>query len=168
MRLLRLLNSAAFPLRRRVHTVHDALVMLGVRTVRQWAMLIVLAGLPRTRDELLPHALVRARLLERLADLRGDPTPAGAFVVGLFSLVDAMLGVPMDEALGDLPLAEEHLDALLRREGPNGRALAAVDAHERGDEWAPADAGVPADRFGAAYAEALAWAFDAAPGLKAA
>src|SRR5690606_30929944 len=77
MRLLRLLNSAAFPLRRRVHTVHDALVMLGVRTVRQWAMLIVLAGLPRTRDELLPHALVRARLLERLADLRGDPTPAG-------------------------------------------------------------------------------------------
>ena len=168
MRLLRLLNSAAFPLRRRVETVHDALVMLGVRTVRQWAMLIVLAGLPSTRDELLPNALVRARLLEILAGLRGDPTPAGAFVVGLFSLADEMLGVPMDEALGDLPLAEEHLAALLRREGPNGRALAAVVAHERGEPWAPADAGVPVERFAAAYAEALVWAFEAEPGLKAA
>ncbi len=168
MRLLRLLNSAAFSLRRRITTVHEALVLLGVRTVRQWAMLVALAGLPETPDELLPNALVRARMLERLAELRGDPVPAGAFVVGLFSLADAMLGVPMEEAIADLPLAEEHLAALLRHEGPNGRALATVIAHERGDDWSPADAGVSIDEFAAAYTDALAWAYDAEPDLKAA
>jgi EAL and modified HD-GYP domain-containing signal transduction protein len=168
MRLLRLLNSAAFPTNRQIRTVHEALVMLGERTVRQWAMLIILAGLPASCDELLPTALIRARLLERLSAARGDESPDGAFIVGLFSVVDAMLGVTMDDILSELPLADEHLDALLRREGPNGRALSAVIAHERGEDWAAADVGVTPERFADAHLEAIDWARGCAPGLVAA
>ena len=168
VRLLRLLNSAAFPTNRQIHTVHEALVMLGERTVRQWAMLIILAGLPSSCDELLPTALVRARLLERLSAARGDEAPAGAFIVGLFSVVDAMLGASMDDILCELPLADEHLDALLRHEGPNGRALDAVIAHEHGERWATADVGVSAERFADAHLEAIDWARACAPGLVAA
>jgi c-di-GMP phosphodiesterase len=167
VRLLRLLNSAAVPTNRRIHTVHEALVMLGERTVRQWAMLLILAGLPVSCDELLPTALIRARLLEQLSAARGDETPDGAFIVGLFSVADAMLGATMDDVLAELPLADEHRDALLRREGPNGRALHAVLAHEQGDSWAPADAGVSPERFGAAHLEAIDWAGARAPGLVA-
>lgn len=168
VRLLRLLNSAAFPTNRQIRTVHEALVMLGERTVRQWAMLIILAGLPSSCDELLPTALIRARLLERLSVARGDETPGGAFIVGLFSVVDAMLGASMDTVLADLPLADEHLDALLRREGPNGRALDAVIAHERGETWTPDHVGVTPEHFAAVHLEAMDWARGCAPGLVAA
>lgn len=168
VRLLRLLNSAAFPTKRQIHTVREALVMLGERTVRQWAMLIVLAGLPSSCDELLPTALIRARLLERLSAARGDASPDGAFIVGLFSVVDAMIGASMDDILAELPLADEHRDALLHREGPNGRALGAIIAHERGETWAAADVGVTPERFADAHLEAIDWASGCAPSLLAA
>lgn len=168
VRLLRLLNSAAFPTSRQIRTVHEALVMLGERTVRQWAMLIILAGLPSSCDELLPVALVRARLLERLSAARGDEAPGDAFIVGLFSVVDAMLGARMDDILAELPLADEHLDALLRGEGPNGRALRAIIAHEHGEQWTPVDVGVTPERFADAHLEAMDWARGCAPGLVAA
>jgi c-di-GMP phosphodiesterase len=163
VRLLRLLNSAAFSRNRRITTVRDALVMLGERNVRQWTLLILLAGLPASADALLPTALVRARLLERLAAQRGDREPAGAFVVGLFSVVDALLDVPMEELLREVPLADAHAEALLHHEGPNGRALAAVIAHERGQAWDPALAGTAPEHFGTAYVEAIDWAREALP-----
>lgn len=163
VRLLRLLNSAAFSLNRKIGTVRDALIMLGERNVRQWTLLILLAGLPTHADELLPTALVRARLLEQLATQRGDDEPSGAFVVGLFSVVDALLGTPMDEVLIEVPLADEHTAALLRHEGPNGRALQAVIAHEQGDEWGSELDDDPISGFGATYLEAVRWATDALP-----
>jgi EAL and modified HD-GYP domain-containing signal transduction protein len=163
VRLLRLLNSAAFSLNRKISTVRDALIMLGERNVRQWTLLILLAGLPASADELLPTALIRARLLEQLARQRGDDEPAGAFVVGLFSVVDALLGAPMADVLQDVPLADDHTAALLRHEGPNGRALQAVIAHERGEPWDPSLAGGQITNFGAAYVEAVDWAADALP-----
>jgi EAL and modified HD-GYP domain-containing signal transduction protein len=163
VRLLRLLNSAAFSLNRKITTVREAMIMLGERNVRQWTLLILLAGLPTSADELLPTALVRARLLEQLADQRGDRQPAGAFVVGLFSVVDALLGTPMEEVLDGVPLADEHAAALLRHEGANGRALRAVIAHERGEAWDPELAGTGAAGFGAAYVEAVGWARNALP-----
>jgi EAL and modified HD-GYP domain-containing signal transduction protein len=163
VRLLRLLNSAAFSLNRKITTVRDALIMLGERNVRQWTLLILLAGLPTSADELLPTALVRARLLEQLARQRGDDEPAGAFVVGLFSVVDALLATPMADVLQEVPLADEHAAALLRHEGPNGRALHAVIAHERGEAWDAGLAGAPIAGFGAAYVEAVDWAAAALP-----
>jgi EAL and modified HD-GYP domain-containing signal transduction protein len=167
VRLLRLLNSAAFPTARRIATVHEALVMLGERTVRQWAMLIILAGLPATCDELVPTALIRARLLERLAAERGDAAPDGAFVVGLFSVVDALLGCSMETVLEDLPLAEEHVAALVHHRGPNGQALGAALAHERGEDWAAGAVAVDPERFGSVYMDAVEWAMGCAPGLAA-
>jgi EAL and modified HD-GYP domain-containing signal transduction protein len=166
VRLLRLLNSAAFPTARRIATVREALVMLGERTVRQWAMLIILAGLPATCDELVPTALIRARLLERLAAARGD-APDGAFVVGLFSVVDALLGCSMETVLEDIPLAEEHIAALVHHEGPNGRALRAALAHEQGEDWRAAEVAIDPERFGSAYLDAVEWAMSCAPGLVA-
>ncbi|MBI5104325.1 MAG: HDOD domain-containing protein [Solirubrobacterales bacterium] len=148
LRLLRLVNSASYARRSRIGTVREALTMLGARTVRQWAMLLVLAGLETRCDELVPTALARARTLALVADER-SLDPDVAFAVGLFSVADALLGVPMDEALGGLPLVDEVLAALVERRGALGEALSAVLAHEHGE---PAGEGV-AER----YVEALAW-----------
>jgi EAL and modified HD-GYP domain-containing signal transduction protein len=154
LRLLRLLNSAAYSLRKRVTSVHEAVTMLGARTVRQWAMLLVLGGISSTCDELVPTALSRARTLERLAERRDGDTDV-AFSVGLLSVADALMGIPMADALRGLPLDDAVVDALLHRAGADGAALTAVLDFE----WGMNPVGDPGahDALGECYAEALSW-----------
>jgi c-di-GMP phosphodiesterase len=154
LRLLRLLNSAAFSLRRRITSVHDAVTMLGARTVRQWAMMLVLGGVSTDCDELVPTALSRAHTLSRLAERREGDTDV-AFSVGLLSVADALLGVPMDVALDGLPLADAVVDALIDRAGADGAALTAVLDYE----WGMNPVGDPGahDALGECYAEGLRW-----------
>jgi EAL and modified HD-GYP domain-containing signal transduction protein len=159
LRLLRLLNSAAYSLRRRVTSVHEAVTMLGARAVRQWAMMLVLGGISTNCDELVPTALSRARTLSRLA-LRRDGDSDIAFSVGLLSVADALLGVTMDEALDGLRLHEAVTDALLLRAGPDGAALAAVLDYEWGISPV-VDPGAD-DALGECYAEALTWSLQTA------
>ncbi len=165
LRLLRLLNSAAYSLRRRITSVHDAVTMLGARTVRQWAMLLVLGGVSADCDELVPTALSRARTLSRLAERRGGDTDV-AFSVGLLSVADALLGVTMDVALDGLPLDDAVSDALLHRAGPDGAALTAVLDYE----WGMTPVGDPGahDALGECYAEALRWSLQTAASTRAA
>jgi EAL and modified HD-GYP domain-containing signal transduction protein len=154
LRLLRLLNSAAYSLRKRVTSVREAVTMLGSRTVRQWAMMLVLGGISSTCDELVPTALSRARTLSRLAERRGGDTDV-AFSVGLLSVADALLGVAMEDALAGLPLHEAVVDALLHRAGPDGAALTAVLDYEWGT--GPVLVHGAEDPLGECYAEALSW-----------
>ena len=165
LRLLRLLNSASFSLRRRFETVHEAIVLLGAENVRQWGMLLALGGVKARCDELVPTALVRAQTLSLLAAERGDD-PDRAFAIGLFSVADALLGAPMEQALHDLPLATPIVDALVRHAGDDGAALAAMLAHERADQLAGA-AGVTQQALAASYLQALAWAQERSGAVRA-
>ncbi|HWH95880.1 MAG TPA: HDOD domain-containing protein [Baekduia sp.] len=152
--LLRLLNSASLSLRKRVTSVREAVTMLGSRTVRQWAMLLVLGGMSTSCDELVPTALSRARTLSRLAERRGGDADV-AFSVGLLSVADALLGVTMQEALQGLPLVDGVIDALLDGAGPDGAALTEL----LGYEWGTGPLGHrdADDPLGECYAEALTW-----------
>jgi len=145
LRLLRLLNSAAFPTRNPVTTVHDAIVMLGERLLRHWVRLLALASVDARCDALIPTALTRARTLSRLVpDELGDT----AFSVGLLSVADALLDRPMSHALDGLPLGDTVRDALIDHDGAIGHLLALLQTHER----EPADA-----ELSAAYTEAITW-----------
>jgi EAL and modified HD-GYP domain-containing signal transduction protein len=159
LRLLRLLNSASYSLRKRVTSVHEAITMLGARTVRQWAMMLVLGGIGTDCDELVPTALSRARTLSRLAERRGGDADV-AFSVGLLSVADALLGATMAEALDGLPLDTAVTDALLHRAGADGAALTAVLDFE----WGMNPVGDPGahDPLGECYAEALRWSLQTA------
>ncbi|MFM7626285.1 MAG: diguanylate phosphodiesterase, partial [Gammaproteobacteria bacterium] len=80
------------------------------------------------------------------------------FMAGMLSHLDALLGLPLDEALRSLALSPTVRDAVLSRSGPVGSTLAAVEAWERGD-W-PAVAAVghrDLTRVRAAYLDAVAW-----------
>ena len=164
LRLLRLLNSAAYSLRRRITSVHDAVTMLGPRTVRQWAMMLVLSGITTHCDELVPTALSRARMLSFLAQRRDGDTDI-AFSVGLLSVADAMLGVPMADALDGIPLHEAVIDALLHRAGPDGAALTAVIDYEWG--FHPVGDSGTDDTLSECYADALAWSVQTASSARA-
>ena len=151
-KLLRYVNSGFFSSSRRVETVREALVRLGVVNVRQWAVVMLMAGATSSPPALISLALLRARLCQRLAADRGGIAADAAFMAGLFSVLDALLNVRMDEALSRLPLSEELMGALISHEGPIGRLLEDVIAIESGS--LDVLAGIGAE----AYAEASAFA----------
>jgi EAL and modified HD-GYP domain-containing signal transduction protein len=84
--------------------------------------------------------------------------PDRAFTVGLFSVVDALLGKPMQALLDELPFDSRITHALLDHDGPEGRVLAAVLAYERGDFNDVARFGVGLPVVAGAYREAIDWA----------
>jgi EAL and modified HD-GYP domain-containing signal transduction protein len=154
-RLLRYANSAFIGLASPVESVHDAMTRLGSRTVQQWATVLVLAAVAGKPHELVTTALVRARMCELLVN--GDRDLAErAFTVGLFSVIDGLLDLPMEEAVGELPLVESVTTALLGGASPEARCLELVAAFERGDFQGIDPAGQIA--AGAAYREAIEWA----------
>ena len=158
--LLRFINSAFFSLPRRVDSIRDALVLLGVMNVRKWATLMALADTDDKPRELVVTALVRARMCELLAQAYQYKDSDGYFTTGLFSVVDALMDTSLVELLSSLPLSREIIEALLNYEGPKGRVLRAVLAYERG---AFADAGeLPPTRIPLAeiYSESVEWATD--------
>jgi c-di-GMP phosphodiesterase len=155
-KLLRYANSALFFRSRRVASVHEAMVILGARAVQRFATVLVMSGVRDQPHALLVTALVRGLMCELLAD---DPGRRDrAFTVGMFSVINRLLGMPMREALEALPLADDVVAALLRGEGPEGRNLRVVLAWELGD-FSAAE-GVPGGtaRVARAYRNAVAWA----------
>ena len=114
-KLLRYVNSAFFAFRHKVGSVRHALALLGERELRKWATLSVYTRLTmKEPQELLRLSLVRARFLELLAPLVGMASEADQlFLMGIFSVVDTLLGRPMAEALEEVPLEDDVKEALL-------------------------------------------------------
>ncbi len=160
LKLLRYVNSAFFALPRTVSSVREALNMLGVRTVRRWATVMVISSIPDVPDELVALGLRRAHMCEILAGSASAEERETLFTVGLFSVADALLDMPMAEVLDTLPFTDEIQTALLRREGPKGELLAAVTAYERGEfPTLPTTDSSPS--LAGAYRAALEWADEA-------
>ena len=112
--------------------MREALTLLGTRTVRRWATVMAMSAIPDAPHELVAIALHRARMCEMLAGSALPEERETLFTIGLFSVADALMGVPMEEVLESLPFSDEIRAALLRHEGPKGELLAAVIAYERG------------------------------------
>jgi EAL and modified HD-GYP domain-containing signal transduction protein len=157
-KLVRMAGSAFVGTRQQVSSVRQALILLGTVAVRRWAMLLALSGLTDRPQHLLTVGLVRARLCEMLADAHPVAAPDRAFTVGLFSVVDALLGKPMQALLDELPFDSRITHALLDHDGPEGRLLAAVLAYERGDFYDVPRYGVGLPALAGAYREAINWA----------
>jgi hypothetical protein len=168
LRMLALANSGMFSLPRRIDTTRAALVMLGLRNVRQLALAVTLHSVTSVAPELTLTALVRARHCELLAAALGLRSDV-AFTVGLLSLVGTFTGRPAEDALASLPLTTEVVNAIARQSGLLGDVLAAVLCCERGristaclivDALAPSSTG-PAANVGVLAStsfEAIVWA----------
>jgi EAL and modified HD-GYP domain-containing signal transduction protein len=163
LRVLRCVNSAGFGLRREVHSIREALLLLGLHQIRKWASVWALAGVNGGSPELVSITVIRARCCELLGARMNVPDGgAEYFLLGLCSLLDVVADRPMEEAVKELPLTQDTRDALLGRENPARHVLDAVMFHERGD-WdaateAAARVGLDADSLPEAYHQALSWA----------
>lgn len=133
LRVLQCINSAAFAIRREVRSIREALVFLGMAPIKKWASVWCLAKLNvGATSELATMAMLRARACELLASDLEDVDANEMFLVGLCSLMDAMVGRPMKEAIGDLPLTEAARGALLGERNRLRAVLDAVTAYEVG------------------------------------
>jgi len=157
VKLLRYINSAYFGMRHRIGSIRQAVMMLGTHGVSRWAILVALTGGPSAPRELGVMALTRARMCELVGRRYTSVEADELFTVGLLSVADALLDLPLEAIVAQLPLADEVADALLCYGGPAGGILDAVVTYERGDFEAPS---VRAHRDGlaAAYRMSLSWA----------
>ncbi len=119
-RLLKYINSPAFSLSKEVSSIRHAAVLLGLRPLRTWAMVAVVADMDGSEKgvEVSWRALHKAFFLKLLSENGYAPgwDPEAFFLVGLFSNIDAILGLPMKDVLKDLPLAPELKKALLGKD----------------------------------------------------
>jgi EAL and modified HD-GYP domain-containing signal transduction protein len=157
-RVLRCINSSYYNLPRRIDSIRQAVVILGLDTLRQLSGLLCLQGLDDRPPSLIMQAITRGRMCEQLGKLGGARDAGPYFITGLFSLLNALLGVPTRKVVEDLPLTPEVVKALVAGEGPLGLALQCTRAYERG-VWDHAVYGDLAPHLiRAAYVDALFWA----------
>lgn len=157
-RLLRCINSSYYRMPRVVSSMLHAILLLGYDEVRRICAVVLLASMNDRPPWVAIQALTRARMCENLCVAAGAGAKGGYFMAGLLSLVDVILGAPLEECLEGLPLSDAVRNALCTRQGPEGAALECVIAYERG-AWAQAAfGGLPAASIAAAYSQAVEWA----------
>ena len=161
-RLLRLVNSPIYGIYREVRSVESAITVLGEATFRRIVSLAVLSELNMDQPaEILHLALVRARFCELAASHFSLDAPE-QYLLGMLSLLPAMLGFPMEEIVPILPLRGQVCEALAGTMNSERKLLGWLESHERGD-WASCDRiaanhGLNSSELVQCYLEAVTWA----------
>jgi EAL and modified HD-GYP domain-containing signal transduction protein len=128
--------------------------LLGISEFTKWTLLVSLSSRFESPSELLVTALVRARTCENYARATGQ-SPDTAFIVGLLSVLDALLDRSMPDVLRELPLTEEICGAVLDLQGSAGRILERALAREQGSYGEDDDA---EQTLTESWMEAVEWA----------
>jgi EAL and modified HD-GYP domain-containing signal transduction protein len=162
--LLRFINSAGFGMRSEVTSFKHAVMLLGLNRLFKWAALLLTTSHGGdTPPAVGTTAVARGRLMELLATELLPPEECdNAFVVGVFSLLDTMLGLSMATALATISLPESVTQALLHRTGPLAPFLELTIACETGDDEAfgrcATQLGLNNNQVNWAHVQALVWA----------
>lgn len=164
---LRYINSAAIGIPRKIDSIGQAIVYMGLHRIRAWVSLLVIAGLKGRPEDHYLMALVRAHLCDQLT-AHAEPGNASGFLIGLFSILDLLLGRPLAEIVRELSLSEEINEALLAGKGIAGQALRCTLQVEAG-EWHRVDfPGLSREQVHEFYLEASERAFTEQRALRAA
>ncbi|MFB3778711.1 MAG: EAL and HDOD domain-containing protein [Bryobacteraceae bacterium] len=166
-KLLRFVNSALFTHLHEIDSLEHAFLFIGEDGIRRWLSVVTLMDLTSDKPaELAVTALLRARFCELLAGAAGLGARAGAlFLMGMVSVLDAMLGRPLDQLLDGLGLQAETQRVLLGEAAPQepaARLWKLVLAYEAAD-WpqvveSAGALGVAIEALPPLYSSAVAWA----------
>jgi c-di-GMP phosphodiesterase len=172
-RLLRYANSPAIGLVKAVDSVEQAVMLLGRQELQRWLSVALLsAATGRKASKALEElALARGRLMEALGRLAGEPAPQNLFMLGLLSMLEVLMQLPLATVLAPLRLSESANQALLHQSGPWAPYLRVASALESGDDQrlAPlAQAWGGVEAVHAANDEAWAWAIEVSDSTAAA
>ncbi|MDO8346822.1 MAG: EAL domain-containing protein [Rugosibacter sp.] len=137
--LLRLVNSVGVGLRNRVTSIRQAITVIGRKPLQRWLQLLLFShgqAADPARNPLLQLAALRARLMELLARRLHPAAPQladEAFLTGLVSLLPAALGLPLEEVIKQLALADDISLALTQQTNAIGKLLRLLERYDDGD-----------------------------------
>src|SRR5690554_2146048 len=131
VRLLRMINSAQYKRANTISSLRQALMLLGIDRLRTLVATLVLANDDPCNMLLLPQALTRAAMCQRLAAGEFNDDAEAAFMAGLLSMTGLMLNLRLQEVCDQLPLRDAIKQALLYRRGNLGKVLKLVVAFEQ-------------------------------------
>ncbi|ASU39158.1 signal transduction protein [Herbaspirillum sp. meg3] len=164
--LFKLVSSAAFGFSAHITNFTQAINLLGRRQLQRWLQLLLYARFPgdESANPLLPRAAARAAMMEALCQQTdGDRDEQDrAFIVGMFSLLDVLLAMPLRLIIEPLKLPQDIVDALMQRRGRLGRLLDVVERAEYGRiplrHTDLVSAGVTAEGYCRGLIQAYRWA----------
>jgi len=164
VKILRYLNSVAYHRKHQVTSIKQALALLGESSIKQWAMLMTVNGLGKDKpEELVLTALIRARFCELLAPLfHLQSFQSDLFILGMLSLMDALVDQPMPYVLEELAISTQIKQALMGMHNELSPVYYFVSAYEQG-KWQnilywQADIDVEESDISTLYEEAILWA----------
>ncbi|MFT7560902.1 MAG: EAL and modified HD-GYP domain-containing signal transduction protein [Flavobacteriales bacterium] len=163
-KILRLVNSSAMGMPVEISSLSQAVSMLGLSAIKNWANFLLMANCGEKPPELSIISMCRAKFCSELGAKLGDKALADScYTVGLLSNLDAFLDMPMSDLLTKLNLSKELSSALSNFAGQAGLAFDVVNKYERG-QWdaIPWDDlsthGIDAQTCNTLYADAITWA----------
>ncbi|MBI9049732.1 MAG: HDOD domain-containing protein [Anaerolineaceae bacterium] len=157
-KLMRMVNSAYYGLNSQIESIQHALVLLGINPLRAWLSVILLSEIDDQPGPLMSTAIIRGKMCELIAEMLPNEDISSYFVTGLFSILDTMMGLPMEEILQSIPMADSINKALLQGEGTLGSVLHSVIAYEQSNWQAINLPKVSIQQIREAYLKAIAWA----------
>jgi EAL and modified HD-GYP domain-containing signal transduction protein len=120
---LKLVNAASYAKVAKIESIGRAISYLGINTLRSLASLLALSNLSDKPNALKDHSCLRAKICELIGARISPPDASSYFSVGLLSTLDAYFDKTLAETVQLLTLHDDVEGALIRREGPLGKAL---------------------------------------------
>lgn len=130
-KLLRLANSAAYRTDQNIESIKQAMTRMGIQHIKTWVTLISLSQVENKPQELMASAILRAKMCELLASRAQLEPPEKYFMIGLLSLIDAIMDKDMEEVLSEINFTDNFKSAILKHEGIAGAILATTICHEQ-------------------------------------
>lgn len=158
-KLLRYINSASFSLRREVDSIKDAIILLGMNNLKNWVSLIMMSKvIDHKPTELIVIGMIRGKMCELIAEKHHPEITHQMFIIGLFSVLDALMDQPLIDLLDTVILSTPVKMALLYKEGIPGEIYNQVIQYEQ-CSWDELEAAnINAEEYVQSYLEAVNWA----------
>lgn len=162
-KILKLVNASANGLNRKIESLNQAVMLLGINQIRNWASLLLLSSNEDKPEELCVLGSTRAKLCEYIGNqIENKRLGESCFTLGLLSTFDAFLDLPMEKVIAQLNLSDDMKDALLHHKGRLGHVLALVIHLERSN-WPKIlpilhHYKLSEETLAVLYADAISWA----------
>jgi EAL and modified HD-GYP domain-containing signal transduction protein len=136
-RLMRYINSPAFGLSVEISSFRHAIMVLGYNRLKRWlALLLASASKDPNVKPVMYAAVRRGLLMEEFGQIGASADQRSEmFICGVFSLLDRLMGQPLDDLMRSIPVPDTVRVALVEQEGPYHAPLELVRAVEAGSVY---------------------------------
>ncbi len=156
-RLLKLVNSGYYSFMIQITSIRHAIALIGLNQLKRWLSLLLMTRFNDKPHELSLLGLLRARLAQLIALQRKVQNPDEYFLTGLFSVLDAVLDLPMPQVVAGISLSDATTAALIYHAGPIGETLHAIIAMENGHWDEILRLNIPPHQMNNLYLSAIQW-----------